>query len=117
MADTEKHQGWTNYVTWCVKLHIGNEQGAQKQARHLAQLALADAPGCSQVADKTWTIEQAARYHLSEALKEWIEDGVMADSGSSFRDLLKTDLLTRALGEVNWDEIAKAYLEDVEAPT
>ena len=55
-------------------------------------------------------MEEAAKYLLSEQLKEEItEDATLAVQGSD------SEPLEAALEEVNWDEIADHYLEKIDA--
>lgn len=106
-------------ATWCVKLHIDSEQAAQQTAEALTRQARAMAPRCSQVAEKIWPADRAAVFLLEDLLKDWIEDTVIAQwqgprGREDFAHLLRLDLVTGYLGEVNWREIAEAYLRDVQ---
>ena len=121
MADTEKHQGWTNFVTWCVNMSISNTQNTHRAAQEQAEYETLKAPTCPQVAAGTWTPEEAVRFNLAAWLDRWthalVSRPLSEAAGSGFAELLRVDLLQRALLEVNWDEIAAAYLEGIEAPT
>lgn len=87
------YNGWTNYETWNVALWIDNEQGMYYEARELVRDNWED--------ERPWT--------AGEVLKTWIEE-LMPDLGAS----MWSDLLTAALSEVNWTEIAEHYHEDEE---
>lgn len=50
-------------------------------------------------------------YRLAYAYKTWVTDDLAPDLGASFA----ADLLGYALGEVDWQEIATAWLSEVEA--
>lgn len=105
MKDTTCN-GWTNYETWLVKLHIDNDQGSQtywqERIMNLYSIALAD---------NIFTKEQRASLDLADELKEEFEDNyedtILGELSPMF-----SDLLNAALGSVNWDEIAKAMVED-----
>ena len=87
MAD-KTYNGWTNYETWNVALWIDNEPGSYEDARDMARHARDE-------------------YALAKALKGWVED-MAPDLGAS----MFSDLLTAALGKVDWDEIAGHYYEE-----
>jgi hypothetical protein len=104
MNSDKTYNGWTNYETWSVALWIDNNQGSYSLSRSIAQDAWDEAK-----ADRILTREERARYDLSEALKNWIEEGSPLDDASLYSDLLST-----ALSEVNWDEIASHYLDEID---
>lgn len=105
MSEEKGYNGWVNYETWNVALWIGNEQGSYSQANHMAQSAWDDAE-----ADRTFTRSERATLDLSKALQEWIEEmNPLGGDASMF-----SDLLSAALGEVSWHEIAEHYIEDVD---
>lgn len=103
MADTT-YNGWTNYETWLVNLWMDNDCGEQEFFRERAK-EIYDGP------------RNVYRDHLTRK----------ADAGLTFADWLKdyweehrpelagayNDLLTGALSAVNWDEIARHYIDAV----
>ena len=107
MTNESGYNGWKNYETWNVALWIDNDRGSYGTRQAMAQEAW-DSARAGQ-AYSTQTREDAARYALSQALKEWIE-GEAPDLGAS----MFADLLNAALREVDWYEIAGNFLEDVE---
>jgi hypothetical protein len=101
----ETYNGWTNYETWLVKLWIDNEESSQRYWAEAAQ----------EVADNATsslflTREVEAARDLAERLRNEIEDGATDITGASG---VYADLLTSALGSVDWREIAENMLEDV----
>ncbi len=103
MAD-ETYNGWTNKATWLVKLWIDNEQYEQERWLLSAQDCRANA-----TQSDYWTEEQAATYALSAQLQEQFEeDGGELTGVNGFW----ADLMGWALALVNWDEVAKALIED-----
>jgi hypothetical protein len=92
------YQGWSNYETWAVKLWIDNDESTvtywserakelKKEGDEHLSLLLAD--------------------ELKEDHEEAMDEAGLAEKG------LFTDLLYSALGEVEWYEIAKSILEEV----
>lgn len=85
----ERYNGWRNYETWCVKLWIDNEYAWHCEVRQLARLHAGD------------------NYDLAQAIREMIEDAAPDLKASPF-----SDLLTSALGAVDWYEIADSVAEE-----
>lgn len=96
MGDGAKgYNGWANYETWCVHLWLTNEEGSYRYWREEAERhrkkAGEDASGT-----------------LAEQLKNELEEASPVEEASLF-----SDLLNAALGEVDWHEVADAFLEEV----
>jgi hypothetical protein len=99
------YNGWKNYETWVVALWIDNEPATYERRREMAQDAWDRAE-----ATKHWTRIESARYGLAADLQEWVVDEIVGDPlGPS----LASDLLGAALSEVDWDEIATAWVDEV----
>jgi len=102
------YNGWTNHETWCVHLWLSNEEGTYRTCREFARTAKREAPTCSQVREKIWPRSRATVFLLADAIKGFVsESNPLTESASVF-----SDLITSALCEVNWHEIAEAFLED-----
>lgn len=104
MRDRE-YNGWTNYETWLVNLWMDNEEGSQAFFIERAEEIYGEA------AEKPhFTRAEVAAQRFADWLKEWHEDNrpEMPTCGVFY------DLLSGALSEVNWDEIAKHYIQAVE---
>ena len=83
------YNGWTNYETWAVNLWIDND-GMDEEVRE--------------------RVSGLDEYRAGKAIQEMIEElNPLADEASMF-----SDLLSGALSEVNWQEIAEHYLEEEE---
>ncbi len=118
MPEETTYNGWANYPTWAVNLWLTNDEGLYNEARERACQAIADGnedPHTFDAPDKgqsrIWTAADAARYRLAQNFKDWVMDELAPDLGATFA----ADLLCYALGEVDWDEIARAAVEDVTA--
>jgi hypothetical protein len=104
-AQEKGYNGWTNYETWAVALWIDNEEGSCERARELA----VDARDTAK-ADLS-QFKRTAEGLLADTLREWIRDEDAPDLGPT----LYSDLLSAALSEVDWYEIAEHYLADLPA--
>jgi len=82
------YNGWTNYETWNVALWIDNEEGTYSERCDLAERA-------------------TDSYRLAQDIKAWINE-MAPDLGAS----LFSDLLSAALSEVNWEEIAENWYNE-----
>jgi hypothetical protein len=107
MSEETRYNGWTNYETWLVKLWMDNEQGANDYWEELALECMANA------LDEEIDNENAkdnARNSLAERLQDQHEDFVnelLPKAGFA------TDLMSSALGRVNWREIAEHYVDEI----
>lgn len=84
------YNGWTNYETWCVKLHMDNDEYSQRYWGRQAREAVRDhegARGCIGV--------------LADQLEDWHKEGMPQVAG------VYADMLNAAFSEVNWNEIAR----------
>ena len=108
LREDQTHNGWTNYETWCVHLWLTNEEGTYKFCRGLARQARYEAPECRQVRDQIWSTEDATKFLLADQIKEFVTDlNPLIDQASMF-----SDQLNAALSEVDWHNIAEAFLEE-----
>lgn len=96
------YNGWANYETWLVILWMDNEQGSQEFFRGEAQRIYRSSrrAGC-------FTREERARIAFAEWLKDHWEENRPELPGAY------GDLLGGALSAVNWDEIARHYIDAV----
>lgn len=91
MSDST-YNGWKNYETWNVKLWLDNEQGTYNDVTEHAR-EVVEAEG--------------ERYEFADWLKQYVEEMRPEMPASMF-----SDLLGAALSEVDWSEIAEAYMND-----
>ncbi len=87
--NAEDYQGWKNYETWAVALHIDNDQG-------WTDMVLEDIANMTDQSD------------ISAYLKQMIEDGSPLDEPT-----LYTDLLNGAIEMVDWYELAEHYMTKI----
>ena len=87
-AMSNKYSGWTNYETWNVNLWLSNDEPTYKYCVMLS---------------KTYSNP----IELANLLEEFVL-GFKPELGAS----MFSDMLNASLREVNWREIAEAYLEE-----
>lgn len=102
-ASIETYNGWTNRETWLISLWIDNEQVSYNYWRGRAAEISESA-----TSDPYLTREELARYELARALQEEFEEANPLTDEASFWN----DLLTGALGRVEWSEVARNLLEE-----
>lgn len=103
MADDKRYNGWKNYETWLVGLWLDNDQGSysywDERAREVYSMASAT---------KYSSRRDVASSNLAKEIQDNVEEtNPLPSSG------LYTDLLTGALSEVDWYEVAEHYLDAV----
>ena len=104
MNNDTTYNGWKNYETWNVALHINNDRGDYDFWRENTQHCLDVSKS-----EYDWqTDRDAAIYNLSVMLQDTFENDAP--------DLVGTyaDLLGSALSNVCWYEIAENLIEAIE---
>lgn len=95
MSDTDGYNGWKNYPTWAVHLWLTNDQASEEWALDIAR-------GYLGAVVPRWAIGDA----LKESVREQIECGIDAEQA-----WMGADLLGWALDNVDWYEVADAFIE------
>ena len=78
------YNGWENYETWAANLWLG--ESFYEMSRNYAK---------------------GQEYELSQALKDLVEE-----FSPQMKNSLYSDLLTAAMSEINWLEIAESHLSE-----
>jgi hypothetical protein len=110
MSDN-RYNGWTNYETWAVALWIDNDQGSQEHWGGVAHEAYEEA-----VRDPNEDTRDQWTHSAAVAVAERLKDDLTDEESCPLlgQASVYSDLLTAALGEVNWYEIAEHMVEDCE---
>ena len=98
------YNGWKNYETWVVNLWMDNDEASYSYWNDAAKEA-----------KKVYEKEEDAEYALAKRLKHEYENAAeeaSEDNKGAYKGVFG-DLLNAALSEVDWDEIAKAKLDEV----
>ena len=99
---TKEYQGWSNQATWTIHLHMSNNQPYYNAVTVLVQAA-----AVAKHKDNS--------YALADSLERFVRN--LMDAGyppflNSDRGRLVEDMFNAAMAEVNWQELAKFYLDE-----
>jgi hypothetical protein len=107
MSDDGETNGYRNYNTWCVALCCDNEQSSYEHWRERAKYWRKNARRLDEVTKGCWTAEETARFRLADELQAAISDANPLQEASLFADLLSS-----ALGDVDWQQVADNWLDE-----
>jgi hypothetical protein len=91
---SDKYNGWTNYETWNINLWLSNDECFVELAKS---------------ADTTYNAAGALKVYTEELAKTFVP-GIFDGAKSAFVG----DLFGRALGSVDWYDIAEHYRDEVD---
>ena len=107
MAD--RYNGWRNYETWNLKLWIDNDQGLYAHWQEAARVAFDHTSGDDDIATR--------KAEASEALTEALESDTRENAPEAYESSATGfygDMLSAAIGAVDYREIAESLLEDLD---
>lgn len=93
----EKYNGWTNYETWLLKLNLDNDEGTYNMMNDFV---------------REWRTGHSIEdeYELGEAIKDYLEETFYIEEHQIYK--ICDVWTTRDWHEIDWPEIAKAYLDE-----
>lgn len=115
--EAKRYNGWTNYETWCVHLWLTNNAGSYCYWSDEAAVHRGEASDHENAKQGVWSVEETARFTLADAMKESFEQfhPFRGEHLAKPREPdVYCDLLDAALSEVDWHEVAQAFLDEVE---
>ena len=108
LRESKLYNGHANYETWAMSMHLdGNYDGEGTYHRYQA---MAQEHYDSATATRYASRDDNARRSLADALKDEMEEGCDLIGQCS----VYSDLMSAALSEVNWYDLAENLLENVE---
>lgn len=100
----KEHCGWYNYETWSAALWCDNDHGLYSYLTEEAQRCFDEAEGTTEerINDATPELAKVIESMFDQDVEEYPPHGWMADAINAY------------LGEVDWQEIAEHYMDDVD---
>ncbi len=105
--EAKTYNGWTNYETWCVALWLDNDQRTYAHYQNQALRCWEFSESGSKLQEVGLSRKEDAICTLSKVIQEEVEESQPEVYG------LYADLLGAAMSEVNWNEIATHYIDDL----
>lgn len=105
--DTQAYNGYTNYATWNVSLWIDNDPALYEYYRD--QVAQMRSEMTSEAFTKEDGMYSTAECDLAKLIQNQFEEEKPKLEASTY-----SDLLTHALAQVEWREIAANMIEESE---
>ena len=106
------YNGWTNYETWLVNLHLTNTQASQEEwdaEAHAAwEVAREDLEAVSDVPFDDDHVQDEAVVILGRMMRDTFDGDNCPEVEGFYGDLLRA-----AVSDVNWFEIAKHFIASV----
>jgi len=102
-------------ATELLMIVVDSDRVAHEQFLDMALAEMHRGERCDQVRSGTWTVEQAQRFLLAEAMKDHVElliDDVWPDCADPQRAIVTT-LVRVGFEELDWHEAADHYIAKV----
>lgn len=99
--ERKEYNGWTNYETWVVNLWLNDSANSQGYWQEMTGNCFG-----STKASEHLTHEEETCYKLAGLIKDDLELNSPIEEASFY-----SDLLSSAISAVNFDEIAKHFIE------
>lgn len=106
MAEDQKYNGWSNYETWCVSLWLSNNEydylNIQEKIAELKKTP------------EIYTfdgLQDPMKRPIKNSLSDWLKE-IIVENNPIEKASVYLDLLTKAIDNVDFNEIAENYLEE-----
>lgn len=99
LEEESKYNGWANYETWLVDLHLNNDQGTQEAVKELLAQDY-EYPTIDRIDALKEFVEEIANPYQNPDLESIINPNLFAQ-----------DLINATLASVNWQEIIDGFRE------
>lgn len=100
--EDKTYNGWTNKETWAVALWIDNDGYAGG--------SLGVSEQADEIVKKAMPADEDLLHEVTGILADWLDERITEDLGEH-KGLLG-DIVSTALGRVDWREIAEHYAQD-----
>jgi len=91
----KEYNGWYNYETWLLALNVNNDHGLYDARREMVK----------EGTEKNMSVQE-----IADILKDWLEELSHIDEHGIYK--LSDSWTYRDWSEINWDEIAEAWIAD-----
>lgn len=112
--EDQGYQGWANRETWCLVLHLDNDQGLHEGVLDDARHELSEA---RENPSDLFTVDEEARYRLATTLREaaeaWHADFFNGEHEGMRQEVVALLSDVGSLYRVDWDEVARHFLDSV----
>lgn len=100
-------------TTDMLEIVVSSHKEGHDTLRSIAELCIAGAQVCDEVADGAWSVEEAERFHTADMMKDWFELLVDDLDQRDLKGAVVATLVQSALSDVDWDELADSYIRRV----
>ena len=117
MKNENSYQGWNNYETWLVSLHIDNDQSLSEMMDEQLESFISEHTLTETADDGTEKEVFDKDEHtgeLAHVLKDWFEEMMEEFSPTDSMPCFYRDCIQSVLGSVDWYEIAQNKLNNRE---
>lgn len=100
----EEYNGYTNYETWLMSLHIDNDQYTKQKTQEIA----------NEIMKNDEVEQQDKKYEIADQIKEEMEGLIWTELDQSETHALIKDLTNAAWQNVDWKDIAENKIQTYE---
>jgi putative lipase involved disintegration of autophagic bodies len=113
-ADEQGYNGWKNHETWAVGMFLDGNYDGPGVYYGTVETVRVQLEDVQHPTSEYWSVEQSERFGVADALKDYVEEMTnphMVDDDHPVQlEGLVADLFTAALQDVDWHELADAWI-------